>query len=90
MRVEQEQRAVLQIAFRPEGNLVNAYVERHGDTPFIQLAGSINVGMCNDDPELLRLWRAVMTTAVSRMAERLSGAPVVLENLRVVPQGGRA
>lgn len=90
MAAEQKQIADMQLAFRIEGQSINAYVERLGEESFIQLAGSINKGLCDSDPLILETWKRLMALAVCRLGERISGEPTQIVGQRLVSAGGSA
>src|SRR5690242_12482732 len=61
----EQQQAEMQLAFRTEGQSFNAYIERtDGEAPFIQIAGSINQGLCEADPLIRETWKRLMALAV--------------------------
>jgi hypothetical protein len=87
----EQKHADMQLAFRTEGQSINAYIERTGgEAPFLHLAGSINQGLCDADPVIQETWKRLMALAVCRLGERLSGEPTQILGIRNVPAGGRA
>lgn len=90
MAMTDQQHSDVQLAFRQEGKLINAYVERTHGNPLIVLLGSINGKLCEQDPRTLTEWRATMAGALSRFVERRSGEPALFVNARTEPSGGCA
>lgn len=88
--VDEQQQADVHLAFRTEGQCFNAYLEWKGNAPFVQLVGSINQMVCADDPMMFETWRNLMTLAVCRFAERISGQRPQIVGQRTVPVGGSA
>lgn len=71
---DQPQDGDVHLAFRKEGKLINAYVERKSGKPLIVLLGSINRKLCEQDQQTMTEWRATMAGALSRFVERSSGS----------------
>lgn len=82
--------ADLQLAFRTERQFFNAYLEWQGSAQHLQFVGSINRMVCEGDPAVYAAWRALMLSAVTRFAERLSGEKTEIIGTRPVCAGGTA
>ena len=85
-----QQQANMQLTFRNEGDLLNAYVERLGDDPFVSLMGSINAHVCERDPGLTALWREMMRLATARLAGQLGAPDLKFTPAMFGPVGGTA
>lgn len=88
MADDQQTDVTMQLAFRSEGQFINAYLEHHGKDPFMYLIGSLRASMV--DPLVRAAWEASIELAIGRFSERLSGQPAVFNNRRRVPVGGTA
>lgn len=87
---EQQKQADVHLAFRTEGQCINAYLEWQGTAAAVQLVGSISLRICGEDPLVFATWQKLMAFAIGRFGERISGEPTVLIGHRRVPAGGNA